>query len=178
MQPVFVHNSLLFKYNILQVTRLHVSTYQRPSSGHLYMYFNQSAMIRAGKLENRSPVLTMARDAISTEPRPPLGPIQLYIQWLPMHITPGVTQAGSEINRSSPCGTEVKKVWSSFSIRIHGLMPNQEQGCCWANILWNPKFHYRVHKIPPLVPLLSQISPGHTTPSHFSKMSIFLGLDR
>jgi hypothetical protein len=38
------------------------------------------------------------------------------------------------------------------------------------SLLWNLKFHNRVHNSPPLVPILCQMQPFHTFPPYFPKI--------
>ena len=66
------------------------------------------------------------------------------------------------------CYTYLLTPWSRILLeKLTDFAASQEI----PRILWNPKVHYRTHKRPPTVPILSQLHPVPTTPSHFLKIT-------
>ena len=65
--------------------------------------------------------------------------------------------------------TYLRTPWSRVLLeKLTGFAATQET----PRILWNPQVHHRTHMRPPTVPILRQLHPVPTTPSHFLKIHL------
>ena len=88
-----------------------------------------------------------------------------------LHLHVALTWEPSNSNALSETGEHTYLLTACSRVlleKLTGFAANQEI----HRILWNPKVHYHTHKRPPPVPILSQLHPVPTTPSHFLKIHL------
>jgi len=86
-----------------------------------------------------------------------------YVHLLPFTLLPSVHECKQTMKKLITRSMEQNPTWEASRLPVIQEI---------SRIVWNTKVHYRIHKCPPPVPILSQLDPVHALTSHFLKIHL------
>jgi hypothetical protein len=126
-----------------------------------------------------NPWLIVLKTYISpSSERPCFTTSLLLLLFIPFNYKWGCTRWQWYYNNTSHKSLNQQTLTCIRSWALPEMLPVVQPFRKFPAILRNPMVHHRVHKSPPLIPILRQFDPVHTIPSYLSKIPWLLHNER